>query len=128
MPPKPRPLSPHIQVYNMWKITSLTSILHRITGIGLVIGTFVLAWWLVAIAMGPKAYECFLSVAQSWFGQLALLGLTWAFCYHLCSGMRHLIWDAGIGLKIETARKSGVVVLGASFALTAIIWMWIFLI
>lgn len=124
MASSPRPLSPHIQIYNLLKITSLTSILHRITGAGLTLaGNGILLWWLLALASGPQAYTVFLSVAHSWIGQFILFGLTWAFWFHLCSGIRHLIWDTGRGLKIETARKSGVWILALSAVMTLATWV-----
>ena len=41
-----RPLSPHVQIYG-WHFTMVVSILNRITGQGLAIGTLLFAWWLI---------------------------------------------------------------------------------
>lgn len=123
--PKARPLSPHLQVYNMFKITSLTSILHRITGSALTLGLFVIVAWVWSLVCGPQAYATFNHMIQAWYGQVILFGFTAAFWYHFVSGMRHLLWDAGVGLKIETARKTGVVVLMLAAALTAVTWLYL---
>jgi succinate dehydrogenase / fumarate reductase cytochrome b subunit len=124
MSPSPeRPLSPHLQIYKMTKITSLTSILHRITGVALVAGSVLILWWLMALAHGPQAYADFSHAAQSLVGKFILLGFTWAFWYQFINGLRHLGWDAGLGFKIEFARKTGVFVLLASFAATAVTWL-----
>lgn len=103
--PRPRPLSPHLTIYR-WPVTMATSITHRVTGIGLAFGTILLAWWLVAIASGPESYQTFSSLAGSWFGQLVLLGFTWALAYHLLNGIRHLAWDMGYGFTPATANRN----------------------
>ena len=117
-----RPLSPHLQVYRpQW--TSVLSISHRATGIALAIGGIALAWWLVAVASGPEAYETFVWYAGSFIGRLALF--VWTFClfYHLCNGIRHLVWDTGGWLELEEAYKSGVVVVVAAVVLTVVSWI-----
>ena len=112
-----RPLSPHLQVYKP-QLTSMMSIFHRGTGIALAVGTLMLAAWILSVAAGPEALECFNGFAGSWFGQLLLLGWTFSIFYHLSNGIRHLFWDAGKGFEIETAYKSGYAVLASAAALT----------
>ena len=116
-----RPLSPHLQVYRP-QLTSILSILHRATGVFLSMGTVLLAGWLVALASGEEAYACAEAVMQSWFGMLCLLGWSYALFYHLSNGVRHLIWDAGKGLEIESVYKSGYVMVASSVILTAAAW------
>ena len=65
-----RPLSPHLQVYR-WQLTSVLSILHRATGVGLSLGTILLVWWLVAAAEGPEAYAGIQRFLGSWIGLYA---------------------------------------------------------
>lgn len=117
-----RPLSPHLQVYRP-QLTSVLSITHRITGVALAVGTLVLAYWLIALASGPSAFEHAQAVLGSWFGRLCLFVWTLALFYHLCNGVRHLLWDAGWGLDLETAYLSGKIVLGASAGLTVLTWI-----
>ena len=114
-----RPLSPHIQIYRP-QITSVLSILHRATGIFLCFGAVVFAWWVVALALGPEAYAAVRSALGSWLGRLLLLAWTFSFFYHLCNGVRHLFWDAGIGFELRTVHASGLAVVAASIALTLI--------
>ncbi len=118
-----RPLSPHLQVYRP-QLTSLLSILHRITGIVLAVGTLLLVWWLMAAATGTGAYDTVQSVIGSWIGRLLLLGWTYALFYHLCNGIRHLFWDAGQGFELTTAYRTGWFVVGASVVLTLVAWVW----
>ena len=118
--PKARPLSPHLQVYSP-QMTSVLSILHRLTGVTLALGLFILIWALFALATGVEAYAQFLQVANSVWGKLVLTGISAAFCYHLSNGVRHLIWDTGNLFKIEEAYKAGIVVLCSAIALTALL-------
>jgi succinate dehydrogenase / fumarate reductase cytochrome b subunit len=117
-----RPLSPHLQIYR-WPITMGTSILHRITGVGLAFGALLLAWWLVAASMGPEAYAVFAAVAYHWFGRVVLFGFTVALVYHALNGVRHLFWDAGHGFKLETANATGIVVYILTLAVTILVWV-----
>lgn len=120
--PAARPLSPHLQIYR-WPITMGTSILHRVTGVGLGFGTLILAWWLVAAALGPGEYAVFESAAFHWFGRLVLFGFTVALVFHSLNGLRHLGWDIGLGFKMPTANATGIVVYLLTVALTILIWV-----
>lgn len=116
-----RPLSPHLQIYK-WPVTMGTSIIHRITGVGLGLGTLLLAWWLIAAALGPEAYELFQTLAGHWFGRLVLFGFTVSLVYHALNGVRHLFWDFGYGFKVTTANMSGLLTYGLTAVLTFVIW------
>ena len=117
-----RPLSPHLQVYKP-QITSVLSILHRFTGVGLGLGTVLLAWWLIAAAAGPEAFATAQAIIGSILGRLILFGFTVALFYHLCNGIRHLVWDAGYGFELDTVSKSGWAVLAGTVVLTALTWI-----
>lgn len=119
MSDSPRPLSPHLQVYKP-QLTSTLSIFHRGTGIALAVGTLMLAAWILSVAAGPEALDCFNDFAGSWFGQLLLLGWTFSIFYHLSNGIRHLFWDAGKGFELATAYKSGYAVIVSAIVLTVI--------
>ena len=122
MPSQDRPLSPHLQIYKP-QLTSVLSILHRITGAALAIGTLLLVWWLVAIAAGPESFAAAQEFFGSVIGQLLLLGWSWALFYHLCNGIRHLAWDIGWGFDLKSVYATGWAVVIASCALTAIAWI-----
>ena len=117
-----RPLSPHLQVYRP-QLTSVLSITHRATGIGLSFGIILLITWLVAAAAGVNYFNMVNSVITSWFGKLVLLGFTWALFYHLCNGIRHLFWDAGFGFELSIVYKSGYATIAGSIILTATAWI-----
>lgn len=117
-----RPLSPHLQVYKP-QLTSMLSILHRLTGVALAIGTLMLVWWLIAAATGPEAYDAAQSFIGSIIGRLLLLGWTFALFYHLANGIRHLAWDAGLGFELATAYTTGWLVVIAAIVLTLASWL-----
>jgi succinate dehydrogenase, cytochrome b556 subunit len=110
MAPLQRPLSPHLQVYKP-QITSVLSILHRVTGVALTLGTLLLTWWLVAAAYGPDTFATAQGFMGSFIGQLILWGFTFALFYHLGNGIRHLAWDFGWGFELSEVRTSGLAVL-----------------
>jgi len=118
-----RPLSPHLQVYKP-QLTSILSILHRMTGVALAGGTLLLVWWLIAAATGPAAFNTVQMVIGSWIGRLCLFGWSFALFYHLCNGIRHLFWDMGKGFELPTVAASGWAVVIISFTLTGIAWVW----
>ena len=117
-----RPLSPHLQVYRP-QLTSSLSILHRITGVGLALGTLLLVYWLAAAAGGPESFESAQGFFGSFFGQLILFAWSIALFYHLCNGIRHLFWDAGLGFELPEVYRSGWVVVGATGVLTLLTWI-----
>ena len=116
-----RPLSPHIQVYR-WQWTMLLSIVHRATGTALSVGALLMVSWLLALASGPAAFAEVHGFIGSWLGRLMLFGWTWALMYHLSNGIRHLFWDAGVGLELPAAQASGYAAVIVSIAATVAIW------
>lgn len=112
-----RPLSPHLQVYR-WQLSMAFSILHRMSGVGLAVGLLLLTWWLAAAASGADYFNYVHAVMGSWIGRLILLGFTASLFFHLCNGIRHLVWDAGHGFEIATMRKTAWLVLAATAVLT----------
>jgi succinate dehydrogenase / fumarate reductase cytochrome b subunit len=119
--PRPRPISPNIQIYRP-QLTSVLSIANRITGVILSLGAIGLVIWLTAAAMGPRAYGQVQGVAVSWGGRIVLFGFTFAFYMHLCGGIRHLIWDTVHGFELRSIYMSGWSVVVGSIALTLAAW------
>ncbi len=117
-----RPLSPHLQIYR-WQLTSVLSILHRAAGVALSAGAILLVWWLVAAASGPEAYDHVQGFLGSWLGLLLLLGWSVALFYHLCNGIRHLVWDTVHGFDLRSTYIGGWAVVAATAALTLIAWI-----
>ena len=114
-----RPISPHLQVYRP-QLTSVLSILHRITGVALAVGTILLVYWLIAAASGPEAFAGAEALIGSWLGRILLFGWTFALYFHLTNGIRHLFWDAGFGFELKTVYASGWTVVALAAILTLI--------
>src|ERR1700687_2135244 len=117
-----RPISPHLQIYR-WQLTSVLSILHRAAGVWLGGGTGVLVWWVIAASWTPEAFDAVPDVLNSWLGLLLLFGWSVALFYHLCNGIRHLVWDTGHGLDLKSTYLGGWFVLGGTAALTLFAWV-----
>ena len=123
-----RPLSPFMfPTWYRFQITSALSILHRLTGIGLALGSILLAWWLIAVAAGGELFTATHAFIASPIGMLLLFLWSVAFFFHLCSGIRHLAWDAGYGFEIRDAHRNGYAVIVATVLLTLITWFYLLL-
>jgi len=101
----------------------MMSIVHRITGAALYVGSLLLAWWLLAAATGPDYYNYVAGLLGSWPGKIVLLGYTWALMHHLLGGLRHFIWDTGCGYDLKTVDLLSWGTLAGSLVLTALIWI-----
>lgn len=102
----------------------LTSIVHRITGVALTIGTAGLAWWLMALASGPDAYATFSAIVFNWAGQIIVIGFIWALSFHFLNGIRHLVWDIGHGFTPKVANRASILILIGSVLLTIAVYLY----
>ena len=112
-----RPLSPHLTIYRP-QMSSISSILVRITGVSLALGFILIITWLLADSTNVYYFDCINSILTSWFGIMILIGSVWALCYHSLGGIRHLIWDMGFGFDLKIADRLGWMVIIGSFVLT----------
>ncbi len=117
-----RPLSPHLQVYR-WPVSMALSILHRASGVALGVGTLLLTWWLVAAAGSDDAFERAQWFMGSAIGLLLLFGWSAALFFHFFSGIRHLVWDAGVGFDAPTYNTSGWGVIIATGVSVLLVWI-----
>ena len=114
-----RPLSPHLQIYRI-QMTTVSSILTRITGNALIVGVMLAVWWLLAAATSDRYFAVANGVVTGWFGDLVFFLSLLAVWYHYLAGLRHLYFDAGHGLDIKTAEMLGWVCVVGSGVLTII--------
>jgi succinate dehydrogenase / fumarate reductase cytochrome b subunit len=117
-----RPLSPHISVYR-FAYTMALSILHRGTGLLLTAGLVLLVVFLASVAKGATSYDAFRTFASGIAGRLLIAAFLIGFCYHLANGIRHLLWDLGLGMERVQARRSGAVVVALT-VLGAAVVLW----
>lgn len=118
-----RPLSPHLGIYRM-QASMVMSIVHRITGAALYFGTLLLAWWLIAIALGPEALATVNMVLGHPIGKLILIGFTWALVHHMLGGLRHFIWDVGRGFNLSTVNTLSWMTIIGSVVITGALWAY----
>jgi succinate dehydrogenase / fumarate reductase, cytochrome b subunit len=117
-----RPLSPHLEIYTPM-LTMVMSIVHRLTGSALYIGTLLLAWWLVAASSDANSFAVIAGLLGSFIGQVALFGFTWALFTHLLGGIRHMIWDAGYGFDHPEREFLAQATLIGGAGLAVIVWL-----
>ena len=121
-PQRSRPLSPHLQIYRPM-LTMTMSIVHRITGSALYLGTLLLVWWLVAAASGPNAYANVEWFMGTLIGRVVLFGYTWSLLHHMLGGIRHLIWDTLHGMEPSERELLTLATLVGSVLLTLVVWV-----
>ena len=106
-----------------WTLTMAMSIVHRITGMALYVGTLLMAWWLIATASGPNAYANIQAFTASWIGRVIVFSYTWALLHHMLGGIRHLIWDLGYGFGASEREWLTRAALIGSITLTIVLWI-----
>jgi len=116
-----RPLSPHLQIWR-WGPGMVSSILHRVTGVGATVGLAVLLWWLGALLAGPEAYATFTGLATAWYGMVVLVGVSWAVIAHAITGIRHFVLDIGAGYELDANNRWATISTVSGFVLTGLFW------
>ena len=117
-----RPLSPHVQVYR-WPLSMALSITHRITGVGLGIGTLLMTGWLLSAATSESGFDRFQYFLGSAVGLFLLFCWTLALVFHSLTGLRHLWMDTGRGFDEKAYQNSGIAVLAGTVGVTVLIWV-----
>jgi len=117
-----RPLSPHLSIHKK-VLTALFSIFHRITGIGLSLGSILIAIWFLLISMGPNYFIYFQMISKNILFKFILLIWTIGIFYHLYNGCRKLYWSFGIGMDLTTVYRSGYIVLFLTLVSTIVVWV-----
>tara|TARA_B100000242_G_scaffold81891_1_gene54324 strand:- start:11 stop:382 length:372 start_codon:yes stop_codon:yes gene_type:complete len=119
-----RPLSPHLSIHKK-VLTSIFSITHRITGIGLSVGSILISMWFLLLSLGPNYFSYFEMVSKNILFKFILVIWTIGIFYHLFNGCRKLYWSFGIGMDLITVYRSGYIVLVLTLISTAIVWLFI---
>ena len=114
-----RPLSPHLQVYRL-PLAAITSILNRITGVGMTLASILIVWWFAAGAFSAGYFDFVDGLLTSILGHLVLIGSLAALWYHMLNSMRHLIWDTGRMMDVPTVEKTSYFVFAGTAVLTVL--------
>ena len=117
-----RPLSPHLMNWK-WHVTMASSIFHRVSGVALYVGSFVITAMIVSAAIGPDAYDTVSGLVFSIPGKILMFAFTAAVVYHLLSGVRHMVWDGPrAGFSPKTASRWSWFNIVATAVITVAIW------
>ena len=120
---KIKPTSPHLQIYR-WNISSLTSIMHRLTGVALYVALVIMAWGIFYYTYSSGSSnsamhcECFFTKLMHIVFCGAVISASFCLYYHFCNGIRHLFWDIGKGFELKTAKKTGYLLIFLDLFLT----------
>ncbi len=118
-----RPTSPHLSIYKK-QISSVLSIFHRLTGVGLFFGLAIAMWWFILLVFS-RFDPYYLQIAKCGLVKLALFAISFAGFYHFCTGIRHLVWDTGNWFSIRAINLSGWIAVICSILFTIIFWAYI---
>ena len=118
-----RPLSPHLTIHKKI-LTSIFSILHRITGICLSIGSLLIAIWISLISLGPNYFYLYKAISSTFIFKIILFAWTVGIFYHLFNGIRYLFWTCGIGMSLQTVYRTGYIVALLTFISTFVVWFF----
>jgi len=121
---KNRPLSPHLGIYKP-QISSVLSILHRISGVSNFLGMLMFMWWVVFLTFSAESYTANLiyDLFSTVLGKIILMFWTYGLFLHTCTGVRHLFWDAGYGFEKDTICKTGMAAVIMAVVLTIVVWV-----
>ncbi|WPL16144.1 Succinate dehydrogenase cytochrome b556 subunit [Thiorhodovibrio winogradskyi] len=117
---QPRPV-----FLELWRIRlpmpGVVSILHRISGVLMVLAIPVGAWALGAAVVTPAGYDRITGLLSAPLIKFALLVLLWSFLHHLFAGLRYLVMDLGQAIDLKQARLTAALALGAGLVITLIL-------
>ena len=117
-----RPTSPHLQIYKL-PLTGIISITHRITGVLLSAGLVLVVMLFYTLAQGTDAYQAAQSFLNLWYVKVIYWGFIYALFFHFSHGVRHLVWDVGVGFAADKLHVYALIELGAAFVLTLTTWL-----
>ncbi len=116
-----RPLSPHLMIYRL-PLTGIISITHRMTGVVLALGLFAYVASFFIILQGNEAFLNLQALLDYTLIRIAIWFFIYALFFHLCHGIRHLIWDVGTGFEKDEMDRNAIIELALSFVLTLIFY------
>ena len=117
-----RPMSPHLQVYKI-SFTMMMSMMHRVSGFVLYLGSFLFLAWYISIFFGQESYNFVNQLFSFSIIKFALFLFTWVFFHHLFGGIRHFIWDFGLGFDLNSIEWLARLTALFSFLSASLLWL-----
>lgn len=120
-----RPVNLDIGSFDL-PITAYTSILHRISGVFLVVGAAVLLWLLDASLASEESFNSLKGTSATFVCKLIVWAVLAGLIYHSVAGIKHLVMDLGIGESLEGGVLGSklVFVVSAVLIVLAGVWVW----
>lgn len=113
---------------DLWRIklpaTGFVSILHRVSGVLMVLAIPIGAVLFDLAVSGPQGFADATALLHHWFTRLFLVLLAWSILHHLFAGIRYLLLDLRIGLERATSRLSAWIVILAAVAALGLVLVW----
>ena len=116
-----KPLSPHLTIYKP-QITSVMSISHRIFGVFQSFGNLIIFVYFIVAVCDLSFYNTINLLMNSILGKIFIFFYILSICYHLCNGIRHLMWDLGYGFEIKNVYYTGYTTIFSSILLVLMVW------
>ncbi|MFK7760711.1 MAG: succinate dehydrogenase, cytochrome b556 subunit [Candidatus Midichloriaceae bacterium] len=127
---KPHPLSPHLTIYKP-QISSVLSIMHRITGFVMFFGFLIILWTTNIYTFKSSTLEDFGNIltyiTKNKFFMSVVILFSYCIFYHMCTGIRYLFWDAGKLMEIKMVNLTGWLAITLSIIFTGVFWYIIIL-
>jgi succinate dehydrogenase / fumarate reductase cytochrome b subunit len=127
---KPHPLSPHLTIYKL-QISSVLSIMHRITGFVMFFGFLIIIWTTNIYTFKSSTLEDFGNIltyiTKNKFFMSVVILFSYCIFYHMCTGIRYLFWDAGKLMEIKMVNLTGWLAISLSIIFTGVFWYLIIL-
>ena len=117
-----RPMSPHLQVYKI-SFTMMMSMMHRVSGFVLYLGSFLFLAWYISIFFGQESYNFVNQLFSFSIIKFALFLFTWVFFHNLFGGIRHFIWDFGLGFDLNSIEWLARLTALFSFLSASLLWL-----
>lgn len=116
-----RPLSPHLQIYRL-PYNARMSIVGRGVGVLLSLVLIALCTWFTAVVWNPEIYNQTMVLLDNPYTKYAAIGLAFLVFFYLGNGVRHVLWDMGVGVNEKSGVMTGNIVLLLSVLLTFGLW------
>lgn len=127
---KPHPLSPHLTIYKP-QISSVLSIMHRITGFVMFFGFLIILWTTNIYTFKSSTLEDFGNIltyiTKNKFFMSVVILFSYCIFYHMCTGIRYLFWDAGKLMEVKMVNLTGWLAITLSIIFTGVFWYIIIL-
>ena len=106
-------------------ITAIASILHRVAGVVLFFGSFVLMALLGMSLDDEAGFADALTLLDNGFVRFIVWGVLAALAYHFVAGLKHLFMDMGYGETLESGPLFAKISMASAVVLMGLAGLWV---